>query len=103
MSAISHEKLERIIQRFATVEHELSSGGSGGDAFVKLSREYADLEPTAGKALELRKAYGERRDLEDMLKAGGELAEMAQAERPVLEESIERMEQEWDSIERLTR
>ncbi len=94
MSAIPHEKLERIIQRFATVEHELSSGGSGGDAFVKLSREYADLEPTARKALELRKAYGERRDLDDMVKAGGELAGMAEAERPVLDEAIEAMEQE---------
>ena len=94
MSAIPLEKLDRIIQRFATVEHGMSSGALGGDAFVKLSKEYAELEPTARKALELRKAYGERHDLEDMFKAGGEMAEMAEAERPVIAGKIERMEQE---------
>ena len=50
MATISHEKLDRIIQRFATVEHDMSSGNVGGDAFVKLSKEYAELEPTAKKA-----------------------------------------------------
>ena len=94
MSTIPQEKLERIIQRFATVEHGMSAGALGGDAFVKLSKEYAELEPTARKALELRKAYGERHDLEDMFKAGGDMAEMAAAERPVLDEKIAVMEQE---------
>ena len=81
MSTIPQEKLERIIQRFATVEHGMSAGALGGDAFVKLSKDYAELEPTARKALELRKAYGERHDLEDMFKAGGDMAEMAAAEQ----------------------
>ena len=94
MSTISQEKLDRLIQRFATVEHDMSSGAVSGDAFVKLSKEYADLEPTAKKARELRKSYDERRDLDEMMKAGGELAEMAEAERPLLEEKIEKMEQE---------
>jgi len=94
MSAIPHEKLDRIIQRFATVQHDMSSGAVSGDGFVRLSKEYADLEPTAKKAGELRKAYDERRDLEDMVKAGGELASMAEAERPLLDQRIETMEQE---------
>ena len=94
MSTIPLEKLDRIIQRFATVEHGMSSGALNGEAFVKLSKEYAELEPTARKALELRKAYAEQHDLEDMLKAGGELAEMAEAERPVIAGKIKRMEQE---------
>ena len=94
MSAIPPEKLDRIIQRFATVEHDMSSGAATGDAFVRLSKEYAELEPAARKALALRKAYDERRDLEEMVKAGGDLAQMAEAERPVLEESIARTEQE---------
>ena len=94
MSTISHEKLDRIIQRFATVEHGLSSGSVNGEAFVKLSKEYAELEPTARKAKDLRKAYDERRDLDDMVKAGGEMAGMAEAERPLLDEKIAAMEQE---------
>ena len=91
MATISHEKLERIIQRFATVEHGLSSG-TGGEAFVKLSKEYADLEPTARAALALKKAYDEGRDLDDMIKAGGEMAQMAEAERPEIDAKIETME-----------
>ncbi len=92
MSAIPPEKLDRIIQRFATVEHDMSSGAVSGEAFVKLSREYAELEPTAKAARELMKTYGERKGLEEMIEAGGELAQMAEAERPVLEEKIARME-----------
>ncbi len=94
MATIPQEKLDRIIQRFATVEHGMSSGELSGEAFVRLSKEYAELEPTARKALELRKAYGERHDLEDMFKAGGDMAEMAAAERPILDQNIECMEQE---------
>ncbi|MCA3555252.1 peptide chain release factor 1 [Aestuariivirga sp.] len=94
MSAIPHEKLDRIIQRFAAVEHDMSSGAVSGEAFVRLSREYADLEPAAKKAQELRKAYDERRDLDEMVRAGGELAQMAEAERPVLDGKIEKSERE---------
>ena len=93
MSAIPQEKLDRIIQRFATVEHGLSSGASG-DAFVKLSKEYAEIEPTAKAAFALRKAYGERADVEELLKAGGEMAEIAELERVSLDEAIERMERD---------
>jgi peptide chain release factor 1 len=94
MSAIPPEKLDRIIQRFAAVEHDLSSGAVSGDAFVKLSKEYAELEPTARAARDLMKAYDERRSLAEMIAAGGELAEMAAAERPALDERIERMQRE---------
>ncbi|MGH6855654.1 MAG: peptide chain release factor 1, partial [Aestuariivirga sp.] len=78
MTALPPQKLDRIIQRFATVEHGLSSGTTG-DAFVKLAREYAELEPTARAALALKKAYADRLDVDEMRKAGGELAEMAEA------------------------
>ncbi|WP_395688029.1 peptide chain release factor 1 [Aestuariivirga sp.] len=94
MSAIPHEKLDRIIQRFATVEHDMSSGGASGEGFVRLSKEYAELEPAARKALELRKTYAERSGLDEMVKAGGELAEMAEAERPVLDARLATLEQE---------
>ena len=92
MNAIPPEKLDRIIQRHATVEHGLSSGAQG-DQFVKLSKEYAGIEPAATAALALKKAYGERADVDEMLKAGGEMAEMAEAERHNLDAKIARMEQ----------
>jgi peptide chain release factor 1 len=93
MTAIPHEKLDRIIQRFATVEHELSTGAAG-DTFVKLSKEYSEIEPTAKAARALLRTYDERHGLEEMIAAGGEMAEMAQAERPQLDETIARMEHE---------
>jgi len=92
MAALPIEKLDRIIHRFASVEHELSSG-AGGEAFVKLSREYADLEPTAKAAIALKKSYAERAEVAEMAKAGGEMAEMAEAERAALDEAIPAMEQ----------
>jgi len=91
MTAVPPEKLDRIIERFAAVEHELSSGASG-DAFVRLSKEYAELELTAKAAQALRKAYGERTDAEEMIKAGGELAEMALHEKENLDQHIEKLE-----------
>ncbi len=91
MTAVPREKLDRIIQRFATLEHQLSSGASG-DAFVRLSKEYAEIEPAAKAAQALVKTYDERRGVEDMLKAGGELAGMAAAERAALDEAITRLE-----------
>ncbi len=92
MNAIAPEKLDRIIQRFAGVEHELSQGAAG-EQFVKLSKEYAELEPTAQAAKALRQAYGELRDADDMKKAGGELAAMAEAEIESLSGRIEELEQ----------
>ena len=91
MSGIHPEKLARIIERFASVEHELASG-AGGETFVRLSKDYAELEPTAKTALILRAAYAEQAGLTEMLAAGGELAEMAEAEKPLLTEKIEALE-----------
>ena len=93
MTAVAIEKLDRIIHRFASVEHALSSGASG-ESFVKLSKEYSELEPAARAAMGLKKAYGERRDVEDMLAAGGEMADMAAAEKPELDSRIAQMERD---------
>jgi peptide chain release factor 1 len=91
MNSISFDKLDRLIERFATVEHGLSSGTTG-EAFVKLSKEYADLEPAAKAAKALRDAYIERDGLAEMILAGGELASMAESEKPVLAARIEDLE-----------
>ena len=64
MSAIQVQKLDRLIERFASVEHALSSGATG-EAFVKLSKDYAELEPTAKGAMALKSAYGERDGLSE--------------------------------------
>lgn len=90
---IPQEKLDRIVQRFAAVEHGLTSGASG-EQFVRLSKEYAELEPAAKAAGALRKSYVERAEAEEMMGAGGEFAAMAEAERDALNARIEALEKE---------
>ena len=54
-------KLERLLDRFAAIESEMSSGASG-PAFVKLSREHAELAPV----IETARAYRDtQRQIED--------------------------------------
>ncbi len=91
MAAIVQEKLEKIIERFASVEHALSSGATG-EAFVKLSKDHAELEPSAKCAGALKAAYGERLGLADMLAEGGEMAGMAEQEKPALDARIAALE-----------
>ena len=91
MAAVSPEKLARIIERFANVGHELASG-AGGETFVRLSKDYAELEPTARAAQILRSYYEELSGLVELSAAGGEMAAMADAEKPALVEKIEQLE-----------
>jgi len=93
MSAIQVQKLDRLIERFASIEHSLSSGATG-EAFVKFSKDYAELEPMAKGAKALKSAYEERDGLAEMLSAGGELAQMAESEKPLLDERINQLEQD---------
>lgn len=93
MTAIALQKLDRILERFAGVEHALSSGATG-EAFVKNSKDYAELAPMAKGAAALKAAYGERDGLDEMAASGGEFAQMAEAERPILNQRIEQLEQE---------
>ena len=94
MTTLPAEKLDRIIERFDLIQAELSSG-TGGEAFVKLSREYAEIEPAARAAQGLRNAYSERRAIAEMAnETDRELAEMARAEQPLVEERIDKLEQE---------
>jgi peptide chain release factor 1 len=92
MASVPLDKLDRIIERFAGVEHAMSQGATG-DAFVKLSKEYAELEPTAKTAQALRAALLEQDGLADMIAAGGELADMAELEKPLLVQRIEELTQ----------
>lgn len=91
MAALPLEKLDRILLRFAGVSHALS-GGALGEQFVKLSKDYAELEPAAKAAEGLKAAYEEVRGLDDMIASGGELAAMAGDERPILLQRIEALE-----------
>ena len=83
MSILKPERLQRFIDRFRILEAEMASGAEG-DAFVKLSREYSEIEPVAKAALALMALWAERDSLAEMAGQGGELGEMAKAEQPEL-------------------
>jgi peptide chain release factor 1 len=93
MSILAPDKINRILERFQALESQLALGAEG-ETFVKLSKDYAELQPLARTASGYRSALAERGGLEEMVAAGGELGAMAQAEKPVLEQRIEQFERE---------
>jgi peptide chain release factor 1 len=87
-------QIDRILHKFDAVEAELGSGVAG-DAFVRLSKEYAELEPAVKAIRALRAAQAEMNGVEEMLQSGdAEMAALARAERDELEERIETLEHE---------
>ena len=49
MTILNSSKLAAVLERFEAIEHEMSQAPSGED-YVRLSKEYAELEPVAGAA-----------------------------------------------------
>jgi peptide chain release factor 1 len=93
MSIVKPERINRIIERLKALEDNLSAGAEG-ENFVRLSREYAELQPLAQVAEAYRNSLSEREGLEEMISSGGEIAAMAEAERRIVENRIEKLEEE---------
>lgn len=68
------EPLAKVMLRFDELRDGLASGALMGDAFVKASQEYAELEPVAAAIHEMRRAHADMADLEAM--AQGDDADM---------------------------
>ncbi|NVD44702.1 peptide chain release factor 1 [Qipengyuania atrilutea] len=64
---IPAERLDQIANRFAEIEARLASGTLEGEEFVQASRDYAELEPVAKLAGEVRAMRAEREELGAML------------------------------------
>ncbi|BBC71754.1 peptide chain release factor 1 [Altererythrobacter sp. B11] len=60
---IPEERLSQITHRFAELEARLASGTLEGEDFVAASRDYAELEPVAKAAAEVREMRGEIAEL----------------------------------------
>ena len=93
MVVLNEGKLDQILDRFSALEAEMASGASGDD-FVRLSKEYAEIEPLVKCVRELREAKSEAADLAEMIAAGDdpELVEMAQEEFSELKARISDLE-----------
>jgi peptide chain release factor 1 len=79
-------KLDRIVAR-AEELRALLTEGLGGEAFVKASRELAEIEPLVARVDELRAAERAAADAEAML-ADPELRELAEAELATLKDRL---------------
>lgn len=85
------EKLKVLKRRHEELSALMSAGGVAGDAFVKLSREYAELSPVVEAYGTYEKAIAEMADLEVMM-TDPEMKEMATAEFYALKEKIPDLE-----------
>ena len=92
MSSLPEEKLAQLEKRFDSVEAALSSGPSA-EEYVRLSKEYAELEPVVRPIIAWRKAMDDLRAAQE-LTADKDMAEMAEAEIADLKPRIAQMEQD---------
>src|SRR5689334_7056358 len=89
---LPEQKLDALVARHQAVEAELASQ-LGADAYVKLSREFAELEPVVETVKAYRAVLAEIADLKQMLD-DPEMRQMAAAEIPALEEKRQALEQQ---------
>ncbi|MEM8700982.1 MAG: peptide chain release factor 1 [Pseudomonadota bacterium] len=93
---LARQKLDVLLDRFAEIEHLMSSGPEPA-VYVKLSREYAGLEPLVQKIRALIKAEDDlagARALIDDPETDAEMRELAELERDELSESVEQLSQD---------
>ncbi len=89
-------KLDTLLARHAEVEAELSRQ-LAGDAFVKLSREFAELSPIVETVKAYRAVANEIADLDSMIAdsaTGAEMRQIAEAELVELNARRDKLEQE---------
>lgn len=89
-------KLDILLARHATLEAELL-GQVSAETYVRATRELAELSPVVDAVKAYRGTLTEIKDLDAMLADTAmdpEMRELADSERPALEEKRERLEQE---------
>ncbi|MGY8996081.1 MAG: peptide chain release factor 1 [Alphaproteobacteria bacterium] len=88
------ESLHRVLLRHEEIGVRLSQEAGGGEEFVKMSREYAELSPVVEAIENLKQAQQELIDLEQMVADEGdaEMRAMAQAERDDVAAKLPKLE-----------
>lgn len=87
------EKLEPIAARHADIADKLSSGGLSGEAFVALSKEYAELGDIVAIYHNYKAALQGQKEAQELL-ADPDMADMAQAELDELSDKIPALEEQ---------
>lgn len=93
MTRIPAERIAQIEARREELQAQMSSGELDPQAFVKLSKDYAEIEPVAEAAREVRRLRSEATALEAMTHdADAELRQMASEELRENEQKLEAAE-----------
>jgi peptide chain release factor 1 len=96
MTTIPAEKLDNLVSRWERVQSALASGRDQ-ESFVRLSREFAELDPIVATIGALRSAIREREQLQQLIDDPGsekDMAALAEEELGALEAKIENLEQQ---------
>jgi peptide chain release factor 1 len=89
MSGISDERIAAIEARRDELQSAMSAQHLAADAFVRLSKDYAEIEPVAAAAREVRRLRAELGLLKDMLvDPNPDIREMAAEEASELERQL---------------
>lgn len=102
MAAISIPlaRVKALIDRFEAISAEMAAGPEP-ELYVKLSRDYAELEPVAEKARAFLAALSEFEDIKELLadpETDAEMTELAQMEYKPAEEKIEELAAEMQIL-----
>jgi peptide chain release factor 1 len=87
MTAISADRIAQIMARRDELQAAMSSPDLAADQFVRLSKEYAEIEPVALAAAEVRRLRAERKVLEEM-RGDAEMRDMAEEELREIDRKI---------------
>ena len=93
MSRIPTEKLDRLVERWESIQLELNQG-PGQATYARLTKEFSNLDPIVATYRELNRAAGEIADIEalcDDPATDKDMAVMAQEERERLRERHEEL------------
>ena len=94
MTTIPAERLDQLLARWQTVQSTLAAGADQ-ESYVRLSREFAELDPIVATINALRKAETERDDLNQMVNdpaSDPDMASLVEAELGALDPRIEELE-----------
>ncbi len=93
---LSEQKIEQILNRQADIEKKMAANPDA-EAYVSLSKEFAELQPVVEAVRRLQDAYKEFADLGQMLDEGGldaDMRAMAEEEYYALKEKIPEIDHE---------
>ncbi|SEL89492.1 peptide chain release factor 1 [Xaviernesmea oryzae] len=100
MPTLPVEKMRELERRFGEIEARMSEGPAA-DVYVKLASEYSELQPVVTKIRAYEKARSELSDIETLLAdktTDRDMRELAEMERPEVNERIEALEKEMQLL-----